>query len=210
VGRFISEDPLGFSADFNKYQYALSNPIYFRDPSGTSVISSSTPSPGQSTDSGPNLIGRKTTADAGTGFSSDGSNSSSSSAETNSNQECSGRAFGFLGFEKILFKEVGFEVIGLGGYDSAKGPYYGGIAGVILGPVSIGVESVRYTRDWSEETTAIGIGGGDGAATPPGSKVGKVGFGGFASYDGSKGWWASAGDAGGGAYGSWAPGGGCK
>ncbi len=34
LGRFISEDPLGFAGGINLYRYALNNPLLYRDPSG--------------------------------------------------------------------------------------------------------------------------------------------------------------------------------
>ncbi len=37
VGRFISEDPIGFDAGTNFYRYALNNPIRFSDPFGNDV-----------------------------------------------------------------------------------------------------------------------------------------------------------------------------
>ena len=36
IGRFISEDPIGFEAgDLNVFRYALNDPVFFTDPSGT-------------------------------------------------------------------------------------------------------------------------------------------------------------------------------
>jgi RHS repeat-associated protein len=37
VGRFISEDPMGFAAGVNVYTYALNSPTNFRDPSGMDI-----------------------------------------------------------------------------------------------------------------------------------------------------------------------------
>jgi RHS repeat-associated protein len=34
VGRFASEDPIGFKSDLNLYRYVRNKPINFRDPSG--------------------------------------------------------------------------------------------------------------------------------------------------------------------------------
>jgi RHS repeat-associated protein len=38
IGRFISEDPIGFRAGVNFYAYALNNPTTFKDPSGLTTL----------------------------------------------------------------------------------------------------------------------------------------------------------------------------
>jgi RHS repeat-associated protein len=43
VGRFLSEDPLGFKAGRNFYRYTSNNPLRFTDPSGLVIVVNGTP-----------------------------------------------------------------------------------------------------------------------------------------------------------------------
>jgi RHS repeat-associated protein len=46
LGRFISEDPVGFEAGVNFYAYALNNPVRYTDPSGLDVYACERPAEG--------------------------------------------------------------------------------------------------------------------------------------------------------------------
>jgi RHS repeat-associated protein len=46
LGRFVSEDPVGFRAGVNFYAYALNNPVRYTDPSGLDVYACQRPAEG--------------------------------------------------------------------------------------------------------------------------------------------------------------------
>lgn len=103
--------------------------------------------------------------------------------------------------------EVGIESIGLVEYDSKEGGAHGGVLGLELGPVVVGVESLRTWNDWTSHTGPILIGGDEFSAASKmfgkNVKTGTLDAGGFASWmngEFSVGGYLGAGIFGGGGY----------
>lgn len=106
-----------------------------------------------------------------------------------------------------MIKEWGLESLGIIEYDSKEGGAHGGVFGLEIGPVVLGVESLRTWNDWKSHTGPIVIGGGEFSAASKISgknvKAGTLELGGFANVMGeelSVGGYLGAGIFGGGGY----------
>jgi RHS repeat-associated protein len=158
LGRFVSEDPLGFAGDgSNFYIYVADDPIDKTDRFGLSIIcpqwmsecNASPPSP-------PNISGRKDHwwRDFWHSY----------FYEFENPHVCSWGVFGYGGGEfegEVFGVEANGELVGVVGYDSEEGGAHGGVVagGVSLGHglpgFSGGYEASRTWRDWQEHDEPI-------------------------------------------------------
>ena len=73
-------------------------------------------------------------------------------------------SYGGFAYGGRLIKEWGLESLGIIEYDSKEGGAHGGVFGLEIGPVVLGVESLRTWNDWKSHTGPIVIGGGEFSA----------------------------------------------
>jgi RHS repeat-associated protein len=164
LGRFISEDPLGFVGSRpNVYAYASDDPANLLDPLGleSGNLNKLVPGPDGEAASGSSSPPTILAGRYGHWW---GDFWHSYFYQFENPHVCSWGAFGYGGGEieaQAFGAEVSAELVGVIGYDSQEGGAHGavGAVGASLGEglpgISGGFETSRTWRDWQEHTQAI-------------------------------------------------------